>query len=106
LRSDEGEKLTGAKMKYYLKKYAKHVDVVVFLGGESDAVRLAPLINGRGLDVCLYTGSTELKNKTGIRYLKLGEYDASKGGLTSPTTNQRMLDLVLNKDVTSEFWED
>lgn len=103
LRGDEGKKLTGAYMQHLLKRYSKHVDVVTFLGGEELAVRMAPLINGRGLDVCLYTGQDEVKNKEGIRYLKLGAYKEEFGGLDSPATNQRMIDLVLNKDITGEF---
>ncbi len=105
LRGNEGRKLTKAMMHDLLKRYKKHVTVVTFLGGESEAKRLAPMITAKGLDVCLYTSSTEIEVSKDIRYLKIGAYEAEKGGLDSPTTNQRMFDKYLNLDITYKFQE-
>lgn len=103
LREDVGKKLTPAKMQELLKRYGDHITVVTFLGGESEIKKLAPIINGRGLDICLYTGSDTVKSTNGIRYLKTGAYVASKGGLATVGTNQKMVDLLTGEDITYKY---
>ncbi len=106
LQSDEGKRLTGVYTQHLLKRYAKHVDVVCFLGGESEVQRLRPLIKGRGLDIAVYTGKESLDCTTGIKYLKTGPYMAEKGGLDTVGSNQKMVDLETDEDITWRFRND
>ena len=70
------------------------------------------------LNVCVYTGDDDMafvvycEEHKHMRpdFIKCGHYDKEAGGLSSPTTNQRMYRLegddseVFYKDITSWFW--
>lgn len=78
-----------------LLKYKSYVTAVCFMGGEQSPDELAIYVDEahqNGLKVCLYSGNDTLDSISGtldLDYLKIGHYDAAKGGLSSPTTNQR-----------------
>ncbi len=91
-------------MQHLLKRYAKHVDVVCFLEGHEYIERLGPLIKGRGLDICLYTGKDSVDNVKYIKYLKVGRYDEVLGSLNRKTTNQKMINVETGEDITFRFW--
>lgn len=62
------------------------------------------------LKVAIYSGNNTyeafIPYLSLIDYLKLGEYNNTKGGLNSPTTNQRFYRIENNQliDITSRFW--
>ena len=98
--------LTPSQLMYDLQQYGTLIDNVCFLGGEwqtEDLIELLKVCDG--YHTTLYSGqeavSDELLNY--LSYIKYGSYRPSLGGLDSPSTNQRMLDLKNNKDITYLF---
>jgi anaerobic ribonucleoside-triphosphate reductase activating protein len=91
-----------------LERYRGLASCVCFLGGEwqpEALIERLDLARNQGFKTCLYTGRTTLPE--GIRrhldYLKLGPFVAALGGLDSPRTNQRFLDLRRDLDLTHRF---
>ena len=82
----------------------------MFLGGEWQVdeliARLVQVKQG-GLKTCLYTGfeQEELAEDiiSHLDYLKTGRWIAELGGLDSPTTNQRFIQLSTGADLTHLF---
>jgi len=98
-KSTFGEPLTVVELNRLLRKH-KHITCVLFYGGEwqpKELIRLLKIVKDRGLNTCLYTGlNYEEVPKEIIGYLdyiKVGRYVEELGGLDSPTTNQRFIDL-------------
>jgi anaerobic ribonucleoside-triphosphate reductase activating protein len=96
---DNGEPLTEQRFKRYLAQYKNLISCVVFMGGEWDSDHLVLLLNiarNQGLKTCLYTGLPDVPHaiKSLLTYLKVGRWDANRGGLSSPTTNQQFIDVA------------
>lgn len=97
-----------------LQKYEGLITCLCFMGGDhcpEDLIAGCKLAHDLGLKTCLYTGldtldEVERKNlSTCFDYIKVGHYDATKGGLESPNTNQifyKHKDNVYT-DITSKF---
>lgn len=107
-----GEKhiLTDNKFKSTLKKYSGLATCVLFLGGEweeEDLINKLILAKKSGYKTCLYTGcdlnQVSLSIKENLDFIKVGQYVESLGGLSSPTTNQRFIDLVSGKILNNYF---
>lgn len=90
------------------------VTCILFYGGEWDKEYLEYLLKYStkyDKKLALYTGR-ELEFfydsyiLAYLDYIKVGRYDEEKGGLTSPTTNQRLYKLTngLKEDITRKFW--
>lgn len=97
-----------------IEKYQGLITCVCFMGGDQnfEELCLAALIAKYcGLKVALYSGASEINlgNNLSISfdYIKTGPYNATLGGLNSPTTNQRMYQWIDNtwKDITYKFWK-
>lgn len=91
-----------------LEQYHGLITCVVFLGGEwheQELLSYLQLAQQRGLKTCLYTGledvSTELK--AALTYLKVGPWLRELGGLDSPTTNQRFIEVSTNTCLNTRF---
>ena len=68
--------------------------------------QLAALVKSKGLKVAIYLGEDTIPeelNKSCFNYIKIGHWDDTKGGLDSPTTNQKMYFLEHQGDGT--YWE-
>ena len=114
-RANYGEILSE---RYYtmLDLYGSQITCICFLGeGEStpktqkELTSYVAINKKRGYKSCLYSGKD-----TGFEewmvifdYVKLGSFQRDLGPLTSPTTNQRMLQKTETgyKDVTFRFWQ-
>ena len=102
------------KLDDYLDKYQDLITCVCFMGGEQnpDELRTAlQKVRSRSLKTCLYSGSDNIEDFTSLidwlDYLKFGHYDENLGGLSSPTTNQRMYKITEHGrgyDITHVFW--
>ena len=93
-----GSSLTQEHLAQQLQKYRGLITCVLFLGGEWQPTALLKLlkqIRNEGLETCLYTGyeSVSISLREQLTYLKTGPWIAARGGLESPTTNQRFYDL-------------
>lgn len=95
-----------------LNKYDGLISCVCFMGGDQNEEDLLYCLNkarGKGLKTCLYTGTDDIKDiaETIIKkldYIKIGRYIEELGGLNSKVTNQRMFDLVNNRELF--FYDD
>ena len=102
-KSGLGEVLTVEYLQGRLKRYQGLISCVLFMGGEWQAAELARLlaaVKTAGLKTCLYTGleGEELAALSDgllpqLDYLKTGRWQAERGGLDNPHTNQRLIDL-------------
>ena len=78
-----------------LERYQSSVTCVCFMGEGNDPLSLShavELVKQAGLKTCIYSGADvnrwELYHTD---YFKYGSYQTAKGGLNSPSTNQRFL---------------
>ncbi|WP_322406725.1 anaerobic ribonucleoside-triphosphate reductase activating protein [Idiomarina sp. PL1-037] len=103
-----GSSLTQEHLAQQLQKYRGLITCVLFLGGEWQPTALLKLlkqIRNEGLETCLYTGyeSVSISLREQLTYLKTGPWIAARGGLESPTTNQRFYDLRTLQLLNCEF---
>ena len=114
LWKDEGFRLDTAELERLLEKYQGQITAVCFMGGDAAPKEVANLAgyvkkNHRELATGWYSGKSEVPkdvNDHVFDYLKLGRYEASCGPLSSPTTNQRMMQRMADgrvKDITEFF---
>jgi len=102
------------------------ITCVALMGGDGEPDVVAHLLMSvrrthPKLKTCWYSGrdiGTALRHvgPEALDYLKVGSYEAARGGLASPTTNQRMYRVVRGKgrdgsavykyeDITPMFWK-
>lgn len=116
LQTDIGEDLHTFIFEAILNSYkAKHTNnfvftCVLFFGGdqhEKSLVILLKLAKSLGLKTCLYTGSDIVSThiQENLDYLKTGPYIKAQGSLMNRNTNQRLMDLHTNEDITYKLWE-
>ncbi|GGX66128.1 anaerobic ribonucleoside-triphosphate reductase activating protein [Saccharospirillum salsuginis] len=110
---DQGRILSPDLLTGRVRRYGGLVTAVLFLGGEwqpavlSDCLRRARTL---GLVTCLYTGLDDVdpELKQLLDYLKTGPWRRELGGLDSPSTNQRFIDLrsgrILNQLFQGEHY--
>lgn len=83
----------------------KGANAIVLMGGTTNGISKRDLITllqrlSCVLPVCLYSGSDDeerdknIAHKSGTTWLKTGSYQEERGGLSSPTTNQRFYKLT------------
>lgn len=106
--AERGEVLDVPKLSDTLRRYRGLATCVCFLGGEWQPEALIALlqeVRRHGLATCLYTGRTSVEDRIAVEldYVKLGPWITALGGLDSPTTNQRFLDLRSGCDLTPRF---
>lgn len=91
---------------YYkaLEEYTNLVSCVLFYGGEwdkQDLIHKLQIAKSMNYKTCLYTGLTfEKVDKEiidNLDYIKVGPYIAALGGLDSPKTNQKLINLKTNE---------
>ena len=107
-----GQELTADYLKGRLKRYRGLITCVLFMGGEWQPENLLALLRVArdefGLKTCLYTGlewgEVPPMLLPELSFLKTGRWLPERGGLDSPTTNQRFVDLQTGMDLTSLFW--
>lgn len=134
LKGDVGDELSGAVLDCLLEKYGRDITCLCFMGGDGApqevaalAVHLKEKTSGR-LKTGWYSGRADLPqglDPSVFDYVKLGPYIQEKGGLHSPTTNQRLYKVaagsaagisgqqiavkndrgVFLQDITSIFWK-
>ena len=108
--SFSGQELTLESLDKDLEKYIEYISCVLFLGGEWDESGLEQLLNrikSYDLKTALYTGLEMQQVGQPILnlldYLKYGPYLAKFGPLTSPTTNQKLINLKTNENLNYYF---
>lgn len=115
-KSGIGRELTVEYLTGRLKRYRGLVSCVLFMGGEWQGGALAELlaaVKAEGLKTCLYTGleREELAAVSDsliplLDYLKTGRWNAARGGLGNPHTNQKFIDLHTGEVLNRLFWKE
>ena len=107
-KNGSGEILTDELFADFLNKYKSMISCVLFMGGEweeEDLINKLKTAEDNGLNTCLYTGmediSDEIKNH--LTWLKTGPWIAELGGLDSPKTNQKFIEVKTNKLLNHYF---
>ena len=112
LMKNVGEPLTEESLSALLEKYGNSITCVCFMGGDAEPAeveRLALFLSNRfTIKVGWYSGKPELPagfDTKYFRYIKLGPYVESLGGLKSERTNQRLyrIDNGIFNDITYRF---
>lgn len=98
LWGNNGQDLTVEKLIFEIKHYKDFITCICFFGGEWDLVHLNMLLKKcRDLNykTCLYTGASDVSSnlRSHLDYLKTGRWNDVLGGLNSPATNQKFINL-------------
>lgn len=102
-KQEQAKPLTNSVYSRFLNKYKGLASCVLFLGGDwetQDLITKLKMAKEKGYKTCLYTGCEmnlvheDIKNN--LDFIKVGPYVEELGGLNSPKTNQRFIDLVHN----------
>lgn len=96
---NKGDELTMDAFVTMLDKYDGLITCVVFFGGEwyeDQLIVLLQVAQARNLKTALYTGLDDVPDsiKQHLTFLKTGPYEKENGGLASPGTNQRLVNLT------------
>ena len=112
-KSSIGTPLTEEYLRARLKRYQGLITCVLFMGGEWQATELQKMLDivcEAGLESCLYTGleQNELSAVSDgllakLTYLKTGRWQQDLGGLGSPTTNQKFINLRTGANLNHLF---
>jgi len=107
-KEGSGSKLTNNAYNEILYKYLGFATCVVFMGGEWHAKELIYKLKyakSQGYKTCLYTGEDTIDSKITkhLTWLKTGKWDFTKGGLSSPNTNQQFIEVGTNKKLNHLF---
>lgn len=107
-KEGNGELLTDERYLSILNQYKGYANCVLFMGGEWHPEELAQkLAKARelGFVTCLYTGREEVSPEimSNLTWVKTGPWIAARGGLESPTTNQRFVEVKTNKLINNHF---
>ena len=106
LWEDIGSILDSSVLKALLRRH-RGITCVLFMGSGNKEYQvlnsLAMEAHKNGLKVAVYLGEDNIPeelDKSYFDYIKIGHWDTSKGGLDSPTTNQKMYFLEHQGDGT------
>lgn len=110
---NNGKELTDEKFETIVKKYDGLISSVLFLGGEwvsNELVSKLQISKRLGLKTALYTGLNHKQMERSYQrivleldYLKTGKWIEKLGGLDSPTTNQRLVNLNTSENLNHYF---
>ncbi|MBO4602074.1 MAG: anaerobic ribonucleoside-triphosphate reductase activating protein [Salinivirgaceae bacterium] len=107
-KEGNGELLTDERYLSILNQYRGYANCVLFMGGEwhpEELTHKLALARDLGFETCLYTGREQVEPEimSELTWVKTGPWIESLGGLTSPTTNQRFVEVKTNKLYNNHF---
>jgi len=104
---NNGEELSIEKFVEYIEGNRGYITAVIFFGGEQydDMLLMLDIARSYKLKTCLYTGNKKVSRVilSKLDFIKTGEFIERLGGLTSATTNQRMVNVATGEDITYKF---
>lgn len=115
LWEDKGKEFTVDEVKKYIEEYSPAISCILISGGDRNPWEVSAALKTikffyPKLKTAWYSGSESLSKDIDLAYLdyvKLGPYIEKLGGLTSPTTNQRLYKVNNGElvDITEKFWK-
>jgi anaerobic ribonucleoside-triphosphate reductase activating protein len=112
LKSDEGAtRFMRYDLLNVMRRYDSLFSCVLFMGGERYGDELADMlgiVKNEGYKTCLYSGYERIEDlpesiTSKLDYLKIGSWKSELGGLDSPNTNQKYLDMTNNEILNHKF---
>lgn len=108
IKERSGVEFDFQKFRDTLEEYHRYVTCLLCMGGDWNLEILTQVFKEAkmlGLRTALYTGSEVVPEqlKSLLTYCKTGPYIKALGGLSSPKTNQRFLNLETGEDLTPLF---
>lgn len=107
--TNKGKDLTDGIFIGLLNKYKGNISCVLFMGGEweEDLINKLQIVKDIGIKTALYTGLSEKKVPQGLLthldYIKYGRWVEKLGGLKSPFTNQKLINLNTGENLNKYF---
>lgn len=103
-----GKDLDISVLKKLVDPYQNVLTCVLFLGGEwhqSELISLLQFCHQKKLKTALYTGQDDAASeiKANLDFIKTGSWKQSLGGLDSPNTNQKLINLSTGQIMNSLF---
>ena len=100
--------LTQPAFEDFLKQYKSLASCVVFMGGEwheNTLIQYLKLAKSYSYKTCLYTGQNNVSNGLlkELNWIKTGSWKQDLGGLDSPSTNQKFIEVKTNKILNHIF---
>lgn len=91
-----------------LNKYRNYATCVLFMGGEwheDELIEMLRMARHKKFKTCLYTGEESISKNLmeQLSFLKTGKWNPDLGGLGSPKTNQKFIDVQLQKNLNYLF---
>lgn len=108
--SNIGKELSISSLNMAIEKYKNYISCILYLGGEWNLEELLlqlEYIKSLHLKTALYTGlelhQVDERLFKNLDYLKYGAYKAELGPLTSPNSNQKLVNLKTNEILNHFF---
>lgn len=107
-KNGSGNLLTDELFISLIDKYQSMISCILFMGGEweeEDLIEKLKIAIDRGLNTCLYTGLDDVSDeiKKYLIWLKVGPWIEELGGLDSPKTNQKFINVETNEILNYYF---
>lgn len=107
-KEKNGHPLTKHIYKDTLNKYKAYASCVLFMGGEWHKAELIDCLEyaqKEGYKTCLYSGESTIDADIlkALNWAKTGRWNAELGGLDSPTTNQKFIEVSTKKILNNLF---
>lgn len=101
-KENNGQELSMDVFKSTLKTYKQFASCVLFMGGEwhqKELIHYLHYARDMGYKTCLYTGEEAISPdiRKHLTWIKIGEWIEERGGLDTPTTNQKFIEVQSNK---------
>lgn len=103
-----GKLLNLETLSAHLQKYKQWITCVLFMGGEwheQELIQFCQLARRENLKTALYTGAEQVSPAllACLDYLKTGPYVQKLGGLDSPHSNQKLINVKTGEILNSYF---
>ncbi|AUP81205.1 anaerobic ribonucleoside-triphosphate reductase activating protein [Flavivirga eckloniae] len=107
-KKGSGQLLSKSFFKTILDKYKGMASCVLFMGGEwhkEDLISYLKCAQKNGYKTCLYSGETKLDESilSQLTWVKTGPWIELLGGLDSPKTNQKFIEVKTNNTLNHLF---
>lgn len=107
-KETNGIELTLSRFISHIERYDGMITCVLFMGGEWHLMQLIEMLDyckKKGLKTCLYSGQeyVNIALLKKLDYVKTGKWISQMGGLNSPETNQRFIEVATCQNLNYLF---
>lgn len=108
VKESDCTELTEELFRGFLERYRGSASCILFMGGDQfpeELIKLLDMALAEGYSTALYTGYPDVLGsiKQRLTYLKTGHYVERLGGLDSPKTNQKFIEVSTGELLNYKF---